>query len=175
VQEGGLRALKWRSSTPATPCSDDVEHGKAGLSLVGMRSFSNLLRQDFRVLKELKSSTEDIQTIATYFSDMRSHVGLEQKGGDDPTVTRFTAPALRRRKKAFRGKRRADPARRHACGSARHPGLDRQATLRKSVGRTAPPQDASLRDVSMGTRLPCRGRRGRGRYEPARRAVPPPP
>src|ERR1700727_1292950 len=52
---------------------------------------------------------------------------------NDPTVARFIALALRRRKETSRGKRRTDLARRYARGSSHYPGLDRQATLRKPV------------------------------------------
>ena len=75
-------------------------------------------------LKALKSSSESSSDNCHKLSHMRCHVSLGHKGGDDPTVTRFIAPALRRRKQTSRGKRGADLACRHARGSARHPGFD---------------------------------------------------
>ena len=48
----------WNSSTPAPPCGDDVEQGKANLHLSGSVIVSTADRQGFRILKELKSSSE---------------------------------------------------------------------------------------------------------------------
>lgn len=59
---------------------------------------------------------------------------------------------------------------RHPGGSPRHPCFDPQTAFRKQVRRTAPAQDPQFRNLSLGERRSCRGRRGRGWNEPARRA-----
>ena len=60
---------------------------------------------------------------------------------------------------------------RHSRAGARHYGLDRQAALRKPVGRDNASGKRSASRRLSGERSPCRCGRGRGRNEPARRAV----
>ena len=89
-----------------------------GMLLFGRETYRHL-SADLH-LKALKSSSEGSSDNCHKFFPYALPCKSWTQGGDDPTVTRFIAPALRRRKQTSRGKRGADLACRHARGSARH-------------------------------------------------------